>query len=254
MSVIRYPHYSVPKSVYIELAAAGLSGGKRSFRAHAARMLRGIEPPPRVLGEENIPRRGPGLITVNHYSRPGFWSPWFSAAVSASVPVDIHWSMADAWTYPGRRFGQVYRWLSHWMLTRVADVYGFTRMPPMPPAPDEVAQRAQAVRQLMRFARAHPEALIALAPEGGDQPGGILSLPPAGFGRLALALARLGMPFSPVGVYEEDGCLFARFGAPDRLEIAKAGDRDQADGLARCVVMQKIAGCLPERLRGEFEG
>ena len=236
----------MPNAVYADLVFAALTGQRRRFKAHADTMVGGIQPPLQVLGEEYIPRDGPGVITVNHYSRPGFWTPWFPAAISAAVPAEIYWTMTSAWTYPGQRWGRLYRWLSSQVLARVARVYGFNSMPPMPPAPDEIGQRAAAVTRLMRYARANPRALIGLAPEGGDQPGGVLGMPPSGFGRLALALAGRGMPFYPVGAYEEEGCFYLRFGAPYRLE----GGAE--DGWAVTHIMGRIAGCLPERLRGGF--
>jgi hypothetical protein len=246
------PRYVVPKTVLADLALAGLTGQRRQFRTHALRMVPGIYPPLKVLGTENIPQVGPGVITVNHYFRPGFWSVWFPAAISAAVPTDITWTMTDAFTYPGRRFGGLYRAASHWALTRVARVYSFIGMPPMPPAPGELAQRAAAVQRLIACARANPQVLLGMAPEGGDQPGGILTLPPPGFGKLALALARLGLRFYPLGAYEEDGCFFLRFGAPYLLEIEPGAEHAQVDYLARWQVAQAIARCLPERLRGKF--
>jgi hypothetical protein len=236
----------------IDLALAGLFCRKRQFRTHALRMMTGIHPSLRVVGEEFLPRSGPGVITVNHYNSPTFWTPWFPAAISAMVPVDINWTMSEAWTYPGRRFGRFYRSLSQWMLTRVAGVYGFNSMPPMPPAPGEVTRRSAAVARLMSYVRAQPKTLIGMAPEGGDQPGAVLSLPPSGFGKLALAFSRLDLLFFPVGAYEEDGCFCIRFGQPYRLYIVQCESRDQLDVLARRTVMDKIAGCLPVRLRGEF--
>jgi hypothetical protein len=253
LALFHYPHYTVPKPVFADLVLAVLTGQQRRFKAHADRMVNGIFPPLRVLGEEYIPRGGPGVITVNHYNRPGFWSPWFPTSISASVPADIYWTMTSAWTYPGRRFGWLYRWLSSQMLTRIACVYGFNSMPPMPPAPDEITQRAESVSRLVRYVRANPHALIGLAPEGGDQPGGVLGLPPSGFGRLALVLASTMMPFYPVGAYEEDGCFILHFGAPYRLQDkARAGVRNHADGWAVTHIMGQIAACLPEQLQGIF--
>ena len=176
----QFPVYLMPNAVYADLVFAALTGQRRRFKAHADRMVGGIQPPLQVLGAEYIPRDGPGVITVNHYSRPGFWTPWFPAAISAAVPAEIYWTMTSAWRYPGQRWGRLYRWLSSQVLARVARVYGFNSMPPMPPAPDEIGQRAAAVTRLMRYARANPRALIGLAPEGGDQPGGVLGCRPAG--------------------------------------------------------------------------
>jgi hypothetical protein len=206
----------------------------------------------RVFGDMNIPQKGPGVITCNHYYRPGFWSPWFPAAISAKVPVDIYWIMTNAFTYPGRWSGKLRRMISQWYLGEIARIYEFNGMPPMPPSPGEANQRAASIRKLMDMVRKNPFLMVGIAPEGGDQPGGILAFPPEGFGRLALALTDRGMPFYPVGAFEENGYLNLVFGKPFRLVIPQGVDRKSADRLASVQVMDAIAACLPERLRGPF--
>jgi hypothetical protein len=247
-----YPSYKIPKSVLADLAFAALLGRKRRFRAHAVRMMLGIQPPPRVLDEENMPCAGPGIITMNHYHSQALWPPWLASAISALVPVDIHWVMAAGWTDPRRWLDRYKRALSGWVLTRLARVYRFSTMPPMPPSPDEVAQRTASIMRLMSYVRSHPQTLVGMAPEGGDQPGAVLNLPPSGFGKLALAFSRMDIPFYPVGVYEEEGNFYLRFGPSYRLDVEPGLSREQQDLLARRRVMDHIAVCLPARLRGEF--
>lgn len=252
MPISRFPTYPFPATSLFNLALSVLTGRKRSFRVDACQMISTLRPAPVIEGREYIPQSGPGVITSNHYSRPGFWAPWFTAAITAAVDQDIYWTMTDALTYPDRSFSATRRKLANWMLIRVARTYHFNSMPPMPPAPGEVFQRAASVKRLLGYARANPRALLALAPEGGDQPGGVLHLPPDGFGRLALALAKLNMPFYPVGVYESEGCLQLRFGAPYYLPMDDFSNRHAADLMARQLVMRAIAACLPDYLRGEF--
>lgn len=248
----RFPSYRLPRAVLADLILAALLHQHRSFRIHAQRMMPGVYPPLRVSGESHIPEKGPGVITCNHYFRPGFWSPWFPAAISASVPVDIYWIMTNAFTYPGQRLGRFRRRLSRLVLDEIARIYGFNRMPPMPPSPDESSQRTAAIRKLMGRVREYPSLLIGIAPEGGDQPGGRLAYPPEGFGRLAMALAHRGLPFYPIGVYEENGCLNLVFGKAYWLDDHQGADRATIDRLASIRVMDAIAACLPERLRGAF--
>ncbi len=250
---LAYAQLRVPRLVLADLALAGLTGGRRSFTAHARQMLPGIWPPLCVLGAEHIPTGGPGVITVNHYNRPGFWSPWFPAVISAQITGEVHWVMTDAFTLRSHPLGGLYRWLSHLALSQVARVYGFSMMPPMPPMPGEEGLRAAAVQRLVQYVRGHPDALLGLAPEGGDQPGGVLSDPPEGFGRLALLLSRRGMLFYPVGVYDEAGCLCVRFGERYCLSVPVGPDRHAVDCLAREMVMCRIADCLPHRLRGRYQ-
>ena len=58
---------------------------------------------------------------------------------------------------------------------------------------------------VLAFASTHPQAILGLAPEGGDQPGGLLNWPPAGAGRFILLLAEQGFPLLPVGCFEQAG-------------------------------------------------
>jgi hypothetical protein len=210
-----------------------------------------MDPPLHWLGEENIPNRGPGAITVNHYSSPTFWAPWLAVAISALVPGEITWTVTDAFTYTGS-LRKLRRGLSHLLLTRMARVYGFNSMPPMPPVPGDEALRAASVRRLMAQVRASPDGLVGLAPEGCDRPGGVLGLPPSGAGRLALALAERGLSFFPVGAYEEGGVFWLRFGPAYRLEALAGMDRQDADLAAREQITREIARLLPERLRGGY--
>jgi len=90
---------------------------------------------------------------------------------------------------------------------------------------------------------------MALAPEGGDMPGGLLSRPPSGSGRFMWHLARHGLRFIPVGAFEEDDRLCIRFGQP--FELPAAVPEPIEDGASR-LVMSAIAACLPERLRGAY--
>ncbi len=82
----------------------------------------------------------------------------------------------------------------------------------MPPRPGDVKARARSVRRALAFAKAHPQAILGLAPEGGDQPGGVVDWPPAGAGRFVLLLAEQGFPILPVGCFEEAGEFCLRFG------------------------------------------
>jgi hypothetical protein len=205
-----------------------------------------------VVGREHIPQRGPGLITINHYHSPRFWSAWLALSVSAQITGEVYWTVANAWTYPNRLKNAVLRPPLQWLFTRAAQVYGLNSMPPMPPAPNEVTARAASVRRILHYAREHPHGLIGFAPEGGDQPGGRLSMPPNGVGRLALALAGLGIPIYPAGIYEEtDGSPTLCFGQPYALAIDPSASQP-ADDQARSVLMRAIAQCLPPALRGEF--
>jgi hypothetical protein len=223
-----------------------------------------LRPPLQVLDAEHAPAGGPGLITVNHFSRPGFQAWWIPLAVSAEVPAEVHWVMTRAWRFHNRRWSRALLVPAFgWLLGQVARVYGFTPMPAMPPAPAEAAARADAVRALLAYARRTPRPLIGLAPEGRDSPDGRLIWPPPGAGRLMGHLARAGLSIVPTGVYEAGGGLCVHFGPAytldDAMPPAPAGgmaawaaspaDRDRQ--VSR-IVMHRIAALLPLPLRGDL--
>ncbi len=247
-----YPRYTYPTRLAPGLFATVLFGGRRSFRRDGQACVERIIPPIQVLGEENIPQGGPCLITFNHYYRPGFNAWWMALVLSAKVPVDIHYGMTGELTYPGKWYAPLGMAGSRWLLSWFSRIYGFTSMPPMPPRPKDVKARARSVRHMLAFAKAHPHALLGLAPEGGDQPGGLLNWPPAGAGRFVLLLAEQGFPILPVGCFEENGAFCLRFGRPYQLQIPRGLSPDEKDHQAAGIVMAAIAPQLPARLRGEF--
>ena len=234
--------------------ASILRGRPRSFHADAGQIVARLGVPLEIAGAEHIPRCGPGVLVVNHFSYPGFGGLWIAAAVSAAVPVDMHWLMAQAWTHPHPLVDPLYRRVTAFAFTRVARAYGFTPMPPMPPRPSEQTARALSLRRLLSFARHNPQTLVALAPEGGDHPGGVLAWPPSGAGRLIGQLASLGRPIYPAGLYIQSGVMRLIFGPPFELNagLPPTQDRSTADLILAARVMTPIACLLPPELRGPF--
>jgi hypothetical protein len=192
------------------------------------------------------------LLTINHYYRPGFGAWWLAFALSAAVPTEIHWIMTSTLNYPGQCFGRLRTQVSRWLLPRIARVYDFTSMPAMPPAPDEVPERARAVRQAISVARKNPLALIGLAPEGHDNLRRGLMVPPSGVGRFIFHLTRLGSPIYPVAGYELSDGFNLAFGNPYSLRLPESLPHDRIDQYVGDLVMQRIAALLPEDQRGDF--
>ncbi len=248
------PRYSYPPLVILALVRDGLLGRHRSFQNDARACVRRLRPPLRVVGEEHIPQGGCYAVTLNHYYRPGFQQQWSSFAISATLAHDVHWIMTGELTFPGSWIAPLGRPISRFVLRRAALTYDFTTMPPMPPRPGDVEARAAAVRAALRYVTHTRDVVIALAPEGGDQPGGRLTMPPAGSGRFCLLLAAAGLRFLPVGVYEADGALTLKFGEMYELSIPRTGSPDEQDRMAAHAVMSRIAPLLPAGLRGEFGG
>jgi hypothetical protein len=242
-----FPHYPIPWRIAISLMWDIIRLRERSFRSDARICINLISPPLEILNPENIPRQGPALLVTNHYARPGFKAWWIALAISASVPLEIHWMMTNAWTFLGPLTP-----LSHWVLVRVAHVYGFTATPAMPPDPNEIEARAWAVFHVLKIARS-PGAVLALAPEGRDQPGDSLGSFPPGAGRFIEHIAQTCQPIVPIGIYEKSGSLCLRFGSPIKLSKAVHTSARERDKLVGQQVFTAIAGLLPTHLHGNSD-
>jgi hypothetical protein len=224
---------------------------RRNFHRDAEACVQNLKPPLQVLGKENIPARGPCVLTVNHYHRPGFAAQWLALAIAAMIPVHVHWTMTGEFTsWPGPLAGLASRIL----LKRIARIYSFTTMPPMPPRPEDVQRRATAVRAVLEYVRQARDPVLGLAPEGYDPagPAGVLTRPAAGAGRFGLLLARAGLAFIPVGAYEAQGIFHLHFGQRYELKVEENLSADEKDMTATQIIMEKIAWLLPLHLRGEF--
>ncbi len=246
------PYYPIPTGVLLKLAVNVLRNKPRSFQHDARHLVARLSPPIKISGEQFIPRSGPCLLTVNHYSRPGFSSWWLALAISALLPMDVHWIITSAWTFPGRWYGPLLKPPSEWAFKRIALAYGFSSMPPMPPDARDTQARTASVRHVMNYIRRTPCPVVGLAPEGREFPGGILGNPPPGTGRFILQMARQGLKIVPVALYEQQGTLCLNFGAAIQpVHNDPARSHNDNDDLAR-LVMQHIAALLPAHLRGDY--
>jgi hypothetical protein len=246
------PHYSYPPGLFARVALDVILLHRRDFHKDANTCIEHLDPPLRVLGEKNIPRQEPCVLTVNHYHRPGFGAEWLALATTAVVPAQVHWVMTGEWTYPGKWYGLFGAIASGILLKRIAYIYGFTNMPPMPPRPKDVEARARSVRAVLEYVRQAKDPVIGLAPEGYDPPEGVLTRPAAGVGRFGLLLSRAGLSFIPVGAYEAEGRLHLHFG--ERYELRAQSDlpAEERDERVVQIIMKRIACLLPVHLRGEF--
>lgn len=226
-----------------------------AWRADALAYFERQRPRLGVTGAEQLPAAGGLLLTANHYARRGVPAWWMPLAVSAATPVDVHWITTAALWYPGGPRAWVVTPITRWFLARAARVYGFTTMPPMPPKPNEVEARAGAVRAVLRWVRQAPRPVVGLAPEGGDGgPTAQLHAPPPGLGRFIHRLERVGLAIVPVGVFDMDGALRVKMGAPYRLaELGLGRESRRSDAAIAGVVMRQIAALLPPELRGRYD-
>ncbi|MBN1303561.1 MAG: hypothetical protein JXA13_03925 [Anaerolineales bacterium] len=246
---VLFPKYSFPPQLLAGCLRDLLVGRPRSFQADANRCIARLNPPLQIFGKDNLPARGPCVLTVNHYARRGFGAWWLALAIASCLPVEMHWTVTAEWTFPGRWFAPLGRRLSRLVIGRGAQLYGFT---PMPPFPEDLAARAAAVRRVLGLLQKDPHFILGLAPEGGDSCDGNLSWPPVGVGRFGLLLGAGGARFIPVGGYEEDGILCLNFGPAYELTVPEGLPTEEKDRQAACTMMKNIASLLPERLQGAF--
>ncbi|MCX7682662.1 MAG: 1-acyl-sn-glycerol-3-phosphate acyltransferase [Anaerolineae bacterium] len=235
------PRYRFPLPTGAALLWSAITLRPRSFARDAGASWAGISPAPVVVGVEYIPTHGPCLVVCNHYSRPGFAAWWIALAITAVVSSqrspkadrEIHWVMTAAWTFPESAWRRrLLTPATRWAFARIAQVYGFVTMPPMPPAPDEVEARAMAVLRTLRLARqlAPQGGMIGLAPEGQDFASGGIGQPPTGAGEFIALLVQAGLsPVLPIGVSECDGRLRLSCGPPfTPLIPLQRAERDRA--------------------------
>jgi hypothetical protein len=246
------PVYSYPRGLFERVALDVVLLRHRDFKRDARACIENLYPPLRVLGGENIPQHGPCVVTVNHYHRDGFGAQWIALAIAACVPADMHWVMTGEFTYTGKWYESLGTIGSRLLLNRIAHIYSFTTMPPMPPRPKDVEARAASVRTVLEYLRRASEPILGLAPEGHDPPGGVLTRPASGLGRFGLLLSNMGLQFIPVGAYEAEGVFTIHFGEAYELSVPRDLSADEKDAQAAQLIMKNIAGLLPLNLRGEF--
>ena len=246
------PRYPILWNLLFRLVIDGFADRRRSFGPDARACVAKLKPPLLVYGEEHIPACGLCLVTFNHYSRPGFQAWWLALAISAVLPYEVLWTVTAAWTFPDRLRARWLTPLTRHLFQRVADVYGFISMPPMPPDPGEVMERARSVRRVLSYIQKADHLVIGLAPEGRDFEGGRLGSPPVGAGRFMLHLSDLGMQILPLGAYEADGRFCIRIGPAYQLEVPVGLPNMERDRCASRIVMSHIACLLPIYLRGQY--
>jgi hypothetical protein len=226
-----------------------LQGDKRDFGEDARALVARLDPPLSVIEPPGpIPQNGMAVI-ANHYMGPDFKAWWLALAVSASLNVPVAWVVTREWGYQDVVRQATVTPVTRMFLRKAAHTYGFFLMPPMPPRPADTAARASSVRNILRYVARSTAPILGVAPEGADSPELALSTPPPGVGRFLGQLARRGMTFLPVAVYEEGRTLCIRFGTCFDIDRTAVTDRDQqiAD-----IAMAAVADLLPPSLQGAY--
>lgn len=245
--------YTFPPRFLAEWLLSMLLGRRRSLGEDGARLLRPY--PTAVFGLEHLPARGPFLVVMNHYERPGMGVWWPSLLVSRSLlerrgVSSPHWLITNRFyrfRFRGVRFPDR---LVGWFLARVGARYGLILVS-RPQA--EAAGRAVALRQARRYLDAGDPEPIASTPEGEQGGGRSLGHAVPSSGKALAWLSRSSRPIIPVGVYEEaHGRLVARFGPPFTLDWPGLREARAQQAQLTERVMRAVAAELPEGLRGPY--
>ncbi len=245
------PPYRIPWQIALRAAAYIARGRQRSLAVDSPIALRTMPVAPMVVGADRIPTDGTVLFVANHYERPGLWMAWPALVLTVASHErrgdDVYWIAIREWESFSLYGIAIPRAVLRWVFERAFGVYGIVAMPP---GNASAGERARAMRQAV--ARLRSGGVIGLMPEGtvGDTP----ELLPAreGAGSFVQLLASAGATVMPAGIYENEGRLIIRFGAPVDVSLPAYIARSARDDWTRNRIMTAIKELLPEPLWGEY--
>ena len=237
MSEIRYP---VPWSVVFSIGPNIWQGTEASVDRFTAGFAARIQPPPVLLGLENLPESPRFVLVANHYQRPGLWIAHVASVLTQAVnkrygPLDppVRWVVTANW--PATRIGP---WKlpspGDWLLPRVANALCCY---PVAFAGTNPEYTAATLRRLLRDARTL-NCPIGIFPEGAAATAGKLSDPLPGVDRLLRRLAKSGWPLLPVGIGERGGIVIRVGKCVSAGEVAESADPAK-------LAMDRIGAALP---------
>jgi 1-acyl-sn-glycerol-3-phosphate acyltransferase len=238
--------WKLPTDYLLKIIPSLIFMQKRDFSRDSKEALRSARIKIEIIGRPNIPKKGPVLFLINHFSTPGFSALWLAMSLSASCPGKIIWTMTDAWTFPNRKFRKLFRAASHLVLARIAKVYGFFTFQPISPDPIDIMEQALSVRRILHFAKAHPNSFFSIAPEGRDTPNGNLGNPPPGAGLLIKAFMKLSYCLIPVSFYAASGTCHLNFGKSLSIKLDNILTKEEMDRQISATIMKAIAKLLPD--------
>ena len=244
-------NYNAPRRALLAFARDLVFGRRRSFAGDGRTMLNANRFPRRIDGAEHIPREGPFVVVMNHYSRRGL-RPYHCALIASAMVAEqradraeIRWALTSEMY--DQRFGPVPipPWLVRWVFRRVALVYDLTIVPRRA---ELVSGRAAAIRRMRRALARGP---VGLTPEAGGQ--SALVEPPAGSGLFLSILSGFNATVLPVGAWEEEDAIPAlRFGPPFRLSLPPGLSREERDERVRTQTMVAIGRLMPHAWWGAY--
>jgi 1-acyl-sn-glycerol-3-phosphate acyltransferase len=246
------PQYRVPWPTLAVMSACMLLGIRRSFMRDGITFMRANrDRPRRVEGIEHIPREGPFIVVMNHFSRRGLRPFHCAMAIGEAVAgvrpgaAEIRWAFTSE--YVDLRIGPVaipVR-LLRWIFGRVARMYGLVTIARRE---ELVMGRATALRQMARIVAKEP---IGMTPEGLES-NGVLIRPQAGTGLFLASVEGHRAPLLPIGLFEDGDTFVVRIGPPFRIDLSRGHDRAEQDRRASEQVMLAIGRQLPPAYRGAY--
>jgi 1-acyl-sn-glycerol-3-phosphate acyltransferase len=232
--------YPIPWKIVFGLWPNMLRRTPTSVDNFSAAITARIQPPPLIIGWENLPPSPRFVLAANHYQRPGLWIMHSASVLTQAIrqhygPGDppVRWMVTANW--PRVKFGPLrVRSPGDILLPRVADALACY---PVSFAGSNPAYTARSLRRILRDAPLIDRPL-GIFPEGVAGSAGKLTEPIAGVDRLLAHLAKHELPVQAAGISEGQGRLIIRFGPV----IQCAELREAADPAS--LTMQRIAELL----------
>lgn len=275
------PRYKNVPATLLKVLRDLARGSPASLIPVQTRLFAGMAPSPRVSGKELIPFDSPFIAVFNHYessTAAAWWGPFLMSGVIArhrksaerhtglaegdknrkrdgtrEEVQQIRWLMAGEWWYPSGFDRLVKQPFTRLLFGRLAQVYGFVRVPPVLEGNSTRGEGFAGVRHALALTQGANPSLVGLAPEGHSGPGGVLIVPPAGTGLFLLHLTHQELPLLPIGWFEDENrALTINFGHPFHLLISERTGRDERDRAAATQAMTAIGLLIPERLWGAY--
>lgn len=241
---------SLPFGVTAEIIWSLLTRQTRNLHADAVRIIQSQGSKVQFSGD-SLPKSS-FLISVNHFSQPGFSVLWIIMAIHSRLDLPTVWIMSDKWSFPNRKLRMIYEGFMAWAFKRIARMYGFIITPAQPPLPENSLKAAIAIRSLVKKYRSDPGMAIGLAPEGRDFPAGKLGTPARGTGLMINELLKIHPQILPVGFYFKEGQYFVNFGKLFEIKPKLSEDRESIDRSVTDIIMNSIAALLPNDFRGDY--
>lgn len=246
--------YRLPLSLWLGVLRSIITGSPLQLSRMSANAFKRSGPRRKTIGAEHLPQSGACIIVGNHYQRPGLWVAWAAGSISAvvrrQINQEVHYiitSEFDRLAIGSLTFRNPLLGLTRRIFERIAACSG---MVIMPHDPEDKTGRARAMRETAHLL--DQQQVVGIFPEA-EESVALREARPGSGGFVAL-LSRGSIPVIPAAIYEEDGMLITRFGAPFTLSNKRTPERnrDTHEADLRNTMMGHVARLLPADMRGSY--